>query len=109
MAMPRKNRSRETTLKLERIQTCYQQVIFSKYGKDKIGNNSAIGDFTHLEHQEEFIGDDVVWVHTYLFTQKKIILMTLQNLLENKEFSSKGIILGITHLGWSKVTFLDVF
>jgi hypothetical protein len=95
MATCQKNRIRETTLKLERIQTCYQQVIFSKYGKGQNRKQFSNWRFYSFGAPGGAIGDDMIIMGSYIsFHSENHNLMTLQNLLENKEFSSKGIILG---------------
>jgi acetyltransferase-like isoleucine patch superfamily enzyme len=82
---------------------------FSKYGKGlKIGNNSAIGDFTHFGAPGGIaIGDDVIMGSYISFHSENHNFNDTSKLIREQGVSSKGIILGNNIWVGAKVTFLD--
>jgi acetyltransferase-like isoleucine patch superfamily enzyme len=82
---------------------------FSKYGKGlKIGNNSAIGDFTHFGAPGGIaIGDDVIMGSYISFHSENHNFNDSSKLIREQGVSSKGIILGNNIWVGAKVTFLD--
>jgi acetyltransferase-like isoleucine patch superfamily enzyme len=82
---------------------------FSKYGKGlKIGNNSAIGDFTHLGAPGGIIiGDDVIMGSYISFHSENHNFNDTSKRIREQGTSSKGIVLGNNIWVGAKVTFLD--
>jgi len=82
---------------------------FSKYGKGlKIGNNSAIGDFTHFGAPGGIvIGDDVIMGSYISFHSENHNFQDTSKLIREQGVTSKGIFLGNNIWVGAKVTFLD--
>jgi acetyltransferase-like isoleucine patch superfamily enzyme len=82
---------------------------FSKYGKGlKMGNNSAIGDFTHFGAPGGIvIGDDVIMGSYISFHSENHNFSDTTKLIREQGVSSKGIVLGNNIWVGAKVTFLD--
>lgn len=79
------------------------------YGKGlKMGNNSAIGDFTHFGAPGGIeIGDDVIMGSYISFHSENHNFSDTSKLIREQGVSSKGIILGNNIWVGAKVTFLD--
>lgn len=82
---------------------------FSKYGKGlKMGNNSAIGDYTHFGASGGIlIGDDVIMGSYISFHSENHNFNDTSKLIREQGVTSKGIILGNNIWVGAKVTFLD--
>lgn len=82
---------------------------FSKYGKGlKMGNNSAIGDFTHFGAPGGIeIGNDVIMGSYISFHSENHNFQDTSKLIREQGVSSKGIVLGNNIWVGAKVTFLD--
>lgn len=82
---------------------------FSKYGKGlKMGNNSAIGDYTHFGAPGGIvIGDDVIMGSYISFHSENHNFQDTSKLIREQGVTSKGIILGNNIWVGAKVTFLD--
>lgn len=82
---------------------------FSKYGKGlKMGNNSAIGDFTHFGAPGGIeIGNDVIMGSYISFHSENHNFQDTTKLIREQGVSSKGIVLGNNIWVGAKVTFLD--
>lgn len=82
---------------------------FSKFGKGlKIGNNSAIGDFTHFGAPGGIeIGDDVIMGSYISFHSENHNFSDTTQLIREQGTTSKGIKLGNNIWVGAKVTFLD--
>lgn len=82
---------------------------FSKYGKGlKMGNNSAIGDFTHFGAAGGItIGDDVIMGSYISFHSENHNFIDTSKLIREQGVTSKGIIIGNNVWVGAKVTFLD--
>lgn len=81
----------------------------SKYGKGlRIGNNSAIGDFTHFGAPGGIeIGDDVIMGSYISFHSENHNFSDPTKLIREQGVTSKGIKLGNNIWVGAKVTFLD--
>jgi acetyltransferase-like isoleucine patch superfamily enzyme len=81
----------------------------SKYGKGlKMGNNSAIGDFTHFGASGGIeIGDDVIMGSYISFHSENHIFSDNSKLIREQGVVSKGIKIGNNVWVGAKVTFLD--
>lgn len=82
---------------------------FSKYGKGlKMGNNSAIGDYTHFGAAGGIeIGDDVIMGSYISFHSENHNFSDTTKLIREQGVTSKGIKLGNNIWVGAKVTFLD--
>ncbi len=82
---------------------------FSKFGKGiKIGNNSAIGDFTHFGAPGGIeIGNDVIMGSYISFHSENHNFSDTKKLIREQGTTSKGIKLGNNIWVGAKVTFLD--
>jgi acetyltransferase-like isoleucine patch superfamily enzyme len=82
---------------------------FSKYGKGlKMGNNSAIGDYTHFGAAGGIeIGNDVIMGSYISFHSENHNYTDATKLIREQGVSSKGIKLGNNIWVGAKVTFLD--
>jgi acetyltransferase-like isoleucine patch superfamily enzyme len=82
---------------------------FSKYGKGlKMGNNSAIGDYTHFGAAGGVeIGNDVIMGSYISFHSENHNFTDKSKLIRNQGVTSKGIKLGNNIWVGAKVTFLD--
>ncbi len=82
---------------------------FSKFGKGlKMGNNSAIGDFTHFGAPGGIvIGNDVIMGSYISFHSENHNFLDTSKLIREQGVNSKGIILGNNIWVGAKVTFLD--
>ncbi len=82
---------------------------FSKYGKGlKMGNNSAIGDFTHFGAPGGIeIGENVIMGSYISFHSENHNFQDTSKLIREQGVTSKGIILGNNIWVGAKVTFLD--
>ncbi|HNP31932.1 MAG TPA: acyltransferase [Flavobacterium sp.] len=82
---------------------------FSKYGKGlKMGNNSAIGDYTHFGAAGGIeIGDDVIMGSFISFHSENHNFSDKSKLIREQGVTSKGIKLGNNIWVGAKVTFLD--
>ena len=82
---------------------------FSKYGKGlKMGNNSAIGDFTHFGASGGIeIGDDVIMGSYISFHSENHNFLDTSKLIREQGVTSKGIKIGNNVWVGAKVTFLD--
>ncbi len=82
---------------------------FSKYGKGlKMGNNSAIGDYTHFGAAGGItIGNDVIMGSYISFHSENHNFNDTSKLIREQGVTSKGIILGNNIWVGAKVTFLD--
>jgi acetyltransferase-like isoleucine patch superfamily enzyme len=82
---------------------------FSKYGIGlKMGNNSAIGDFTHFGAAGGIeIGNDVIMGSYISFHSENHNYLDTSKLIREQGVSSKGIKLGNNIWVGAKVTFLD--
>ncbi len=82
---------------------------FSKYGKGlKMGNNSAIGDYTHFGAAGGIeIGDDVIMGSYISFHSENHNYEDTTKLIREQGVTSKGIKLGNNIWVGAKVTFLD--
>ncbi|MES2545372.1 MAG: acyltransferase [Bacteroidota bacterium] len=82
---------------------------FSKFGKGiKIGNNSAIGDFTHFGAPGGIeIGNDVIMGSYISFHSENHNFSDTTKLIREQGTTSKGIKLGNNIWVGAKVTFLD--
>ncbi|MCF6129779.1 hypothetical protein L1S35_08840 [Flavobacterium sp. AS60] len=81
----------------------------SKYGKGlKMGNNSAIGDYTHFGAAGGIeIGDDVIMGSYISFHSENHNFSETSKLIRQQGVTSKGIKLGNNIWVGAKVTFLD--
>ncbi|TBX71230.1 acyltransferase [Flavobacterium silvisoli] len=92
---------------------CYSKLLstshFSKFGKGlKMGNNSAIGDFTHFGAPGGIeIGNDVIMGSYISFHSENHNFNDTTKLIREQGTSSKGIKLGNNIWVGAKVTFLD--
>jgi acetyltransferase-like isoleucine patch superfamily enzyme len=92
---------------------CYSKLLstshFSKFGKGlKMGNNSAIGDFTHFGAPGGIeIGDDVIMGSYISFHSENHNFNDTSKLIREQGVNSKGIKLGNNIWVGAKVTFLD--
>jgi acetyltransferase-like isoleucine patch superfamily enzyme len=92
---------------------CYSKLLstshFSKFGKGlKMGNNSAIGDFTHFGAPGGIeIGNDVIMGSYISFHSENHNFLDTSKLIREQGVSSKGIKLGNNIWVGAKVTFLD--
>ena len=82
---------------------------FSKFGKGlKMGNNSAIGDFTHFGAPGGIvIGNDVIMGSYISFHSENHNFLDTSKLIREQGVNSKGIVLGNNIWVGAKVTFLD--
>ena len=82
---------------------------FSKYGKGlKMGNNSAIGDYTHFGAAGGIeIGTDVIMGSYISFHSENHNFLDKSKLIREQGVTSKGIKLGNNIWVGAKVTFLD--
>jgi acetyltransferase-like isoleucine patch superfamily enzyme len=82
---------------------------FSKYGKGlKMGNNSAIGDYTHFGAAGGIeIGNDVIMGSYISFHSENHNYEDTTQLIREQGVTSKGIKLGNNIWVGAKVTFLD--
>lgn len=82
---------------------------FSKYGKGlKMGNNSAIGDYTHFGAAGGIeIGNDVIMGSYISFHSENHNFTDKSKLIREQGVTSKGIKLGNNIWVGAKVTFLD--
>lgn len=82
---------------------------FSKFGKGlKMGNHSAIGDFTHFGAPGGIeIGNDVIMGSYISFHAENHNFSDTTKLIREQGVNSKGIILGNNIWVGAKVTFLD--
>ncbi len=82
---------------------------FSKYGAGlKMGNNSAIGDFTHFGASGGIeIGNDVIMGSYISFHSENHTFSDSSKLIREQGVTSKGIKLGNNIWVGAKVTFLD--
>jgi acetyltransferase-like isoleucine patch superfamily enzyme len=82
---------------------------FSKYGKGlKMGNNSAVGDFTHFGAPGGIeIGNDVIMGSYVSFHSENHNFSDTTKLIREQGVTSKGIKLGNNIWVGAKVTFLD--
>ena len=82
---------------------------FSKYGKGlKMGNNSAIGDFTHFGASGGIdIGNDVIMGSFISFHSENHNFEDTTKLIREQGVTSKGIKIGNNVWVGAKVTFLD--
>lgn len=82
---------------------------FSKYGKGlKMGNNSAIGDFTHFGAPGGIeIGNDVIMGSYISFHSENHNFSDTSKLIREQGVTSKGIKLGNNIWVGAKATFLD--
>ena len=82
---------------------------FSKYGKGlKMGNNSAIGDYTHFGAAGGIeIGNDVIMGSYISFHSENHNFSDKSKLIREQGVSSKGIKLGNNIWVGAKVTFID--
>ncbi|MFN4026041.1 MAG: acyltransferase [Flavobacterium sp.] len=82
---------------------------FSKYGKGlRMGNNSAIGDYTHFGAAGGIeIGNDVIMGSYISFHSENHNYDDTTQLIRNQGVTSKGIKLGNNIWVGAKVTFLD--
>jgi acetyltransferase-like isoleucine patch superfamily enzyme len=82
---------------------------FSKYGKGlKMGNNSAIGDYTHFGAAGGIeIGNDVIMGSYISFHSENHNFTDTAKLIREQGVTSKGIKLGNNIWVGAKVTFLD--
>jgi acetyltransferase-like isoleucine patch superfamily enzyme len=82
---------------------------FSKYGKGlQMGNNSAIGDFTHFGAAGGIeIGNDVIMGSYISFHSENHNFSDPNQLIRKQGVSSKGIKIGNNIWVGAKVTFLD--
>ncbi len=82
---------------------------FSKYGKGlKIGNNSAVGQFTEFGAAGGItIGHDVIMGSYVSFHSENHNFSDKTQLIRNQGVTSKGIIIGNNVWVGAKVTFLD--
>ena len=82
---------------------------FSKFGKGlKMGNNSAIGDFTHFGAPGGIeIGNDVIMGSYISFHSENHNFSDTSKLIREQGVTSKGIKLGNNIWVGAKVTFLD--
>lgn len=82
---------------------------FSKYGKGlKIGNNSAIGDYTHFGAAGGIqIGNDVIMGSYISFHSENHNFSDSSKLIREQGVTSRGIKLGNNIWVGAKVTFLD--
>lgn len=82
---------------------------FSKLGKGlKMGNNSAIGDYTHFGAPGGIIiGDDVIMGSYISFHSENHNFQDTTKLIREQGVSNKGIVLGNNIWVGAKVTFLD--
>lgn len=82
---------------------------FSKYGKGlKMGNHSAIGDFTHFGASGGItIGDNVIMGSYISFHSENHNYEDTTKLIREQGVTSKGITLGNNIWVGAKVTFLD--
>ncbi len=82
---------------------------FSKFGKGlKMGNNSAVGDFTHFGAPGGIeIGNDVIMGSYVSFHSENHNFTDASKLIREQGTNSKGIILGNNIWVGAKVTFLD--
>ena len=82
---------------------------FSKYGKGlKMGNNSAIGDYTHFGAAGGIeTGDDVIMGSYISFHSENHNFSDTTKLIREQGVTSKGIKLGNNIWVGAKVTFLD--
>lgn len=82
---------------------------FSKYGKGlRMGNNSAIGDYTHFGAAGGIvIGNDVIMGAYISFHSENHNYDDSTKLIRKQGVTSKGIILGNNIWVGAKVTFLD--
>jgi len=81
----------------------------SKYGLGlKMGNNSAIGDYTHFGAAGGItIGNDVIMGSYISFHSENHNYQDTSQLIRNQGVTSKGIVLGDNIWVGAKVTFLD--
>jgi acetyltransferase-like isoleucine patch superfamily enzyme len=92
---------------------CYSKLLstshFSKFGKGlKMGNNSAIGDFTHFGAPGGIeIGNDVIMGSYISFHSENHNFLDTTKLIREQGVTSKGIVLGNNIWVGAKVTFLD--
>ena len=92
---------------------CYSKLLstshFSKFGKGlTMGNNSAIGDFTHFGAPGGIeIGNDVIMGSYISFHSENHNFTDTSKLIREQGTSSKGIKLGNNIWVGAKVTFLD--
>lgn len=82
---------------------------FSKYGKGmKMGNNSAVGDFTHFGAPGGLeIGEDVIMGSYVSFHSENHNFQEVGKLIREQGTTSKGIKIGNNVWVGAKVTFLD--
>lgn len=82
---------------------------FSKYGKGlKMGNNSAIGEYTHFGAPGGIvIGNDVIMGSYISFHSENHNFLDTSKLIREQGVTSKGITLGNNIWVGAKVTFLD--
>lgn len=82
---------------------------FSKYGKGlKMGNNSAIGDYTHFGASGGIeIGNDVIMGSYISFHSENHNFTDRSKLIRDQGVTSKGIKLGNNIWVGAKVTFID--
>lgn len=82
---------------------------FSKYGKGlSMGNNSAIGDYTHFGASGGIeIGNDVIMGSYISFHSENHIFSDTSKLIREQGVTSKGIKIGNNVWVGAKVTFLD--
>ncbi|RTY95917.1 acyltransferase [Flavobacterium sp. GT3R68] len=82
---------------------------FSKFGVGlKMGNNSAVGDFTHFGAPGGIeIGDNVIMGSYVSFHSENHNFSDLNKLIREQGVTSKGIIIGNNVWVGAKVTFLD--
>jgi acetyltransferase-like isoleucine patch superfamily enzyme len=82
---------------------------YSKYGKGlKMGNNSAVGDFTHFGAPGGIeIGNDVIMGSYVSFHSENHNFSDTTKLIREQGVTSKGIKLGNNIWVGAKVTFLD--
>jgi acetyltransferase-like isoleucine patch superfamily enzyme len=82
---------------------------FSKYGKGiKMGNNSAVGDFTHFGAPGGIeIGNDVIMGSYVSFHSENHNFSDTSKLIREQGVNSKGIKIGNNIWVGAKVTFLD--
>jgi acetyltransferase-like isoleucine patch superfamily enzyme len=92
---------------------CFSKLLstshFSKFGKGlKMGNNSAIGDFTHFGAPGGIeIGNDVIMGSYISFHSENHNFLDTTQLIREQGVTSKGIVLGNNIWVGAKVTFLD--
>jgi acetyltransferase-like isoleucine patch superfamily enzyme len=92
---------------------CFSKLLstshFSKFGKGLImGNNSAVGDFTHFGAPGGIeIGNDVIMGSYISFHSENHNFTNVSKLIREQGTSSKGIKLGNNIWVGAKVTFLD--